>query len=478
MESTNQEQQRPLSSIERSIADHTDYLTIVNVSEVYCSICNTTIKYRDNNSIKQHLQTKTHLMKLSDDDFIQDLCEAFLAANIPLSKIDHPVFKQFIEKYTNRHAPTEATLRRHRSKCYEKVMVQIKNNIEDHYLWVSTDETVDILGRCAINVIIGILHPTVEYTPYLISTKITEEVNGEVISKIIKQSLGNLLGTESTQCEKILLFVSDSAAYMLKAGKLLKKEYPNLLHITCVAHALHRICEFVRNQFPSVDRLISSCKKIFRKAPSRVAIYKSMLPSIPLPPSPVITRWGTWIEASLFHYNNFELMKSCVLKLPEDATSITECKVIYQNQNLFDELQFINENFSSLPKSIEFFEKQNIKLSEAFAVLDRVTNQLKSIPGEFGGKLSEKVSAVFQRNPDLNILYQLWKGSSTPETFSKFGNFIPYLNTAPLNSCDVERSFSIFKDVLTSKRTSFTPENLEKQLITTVNSALLHQSYR
>jgi hypothetical protein len=74
---------------------------------------------------------------------------------------------------------------------------------------------------------------------------------------------------------------------MLKTGKLLKALYPNMLHITCLAHALHRICEFVRDEFPDIDKLISLCKKIFLKAPSRVSLYKELYPLLPLPPAPV-----------------------------------------------------------------------------------------------------------------------------------------------------------------------------------------------
>jgi hypothetical protein len=36
---------------------------------------------------------------------------------------------------------------------------------------------------------------------------------------------------------------------------------------------------------------------------------------------------------------------------------------------------------------------------------------------------------------------------------------------APVTSCDVERFFSKFKDILTSKRSSFTAENLEKYIV-------------
>ena len=36
---------------------------------------------------------------------------------------------------------------------------------------------------------------------------------------------------------------------------------------------------------------------------------------------------------------------------------------------------------------------------------------------------------------------------------------------APVQSCDVERSFSVYKKILANDRTSFTPENFEMYLI-------------
>jgi hypothetical protein len=37
-----------------------------------------------------------------------------------------------------------------------------------------------------------------------------------------------------------------------------------------------------------------------------------MLPGLPLPPKPVITRWGIWIEAVIFNANNYESIKSVI----------------------------------------------------------------------------------------------------------------------------------------------------------------------
>jgi len=48
---------------------------------------------------------------------------------------------------------------------------------------------------------------------------------------------------------------------MLKSGKALIVLYPKMIHLTCLAHAIHRIAETVRDEFPLVDNLISETKK-------------------------------------------------------------------------------------------------------------------------------------------------------------------------------------------------------------------------
>jgi hypothetical protein len=86
---------------------------------------------------------------------------------------------------------------------------------------------------------------------------------------------------------------------MVKAAGAIKAFYSKILHITCLAHGLHLTAEEVRKCFPNVDKLISNVKKIFLKS-YRVAFFKNEAPGLPLPPEPVITRWGTWLNAAIY----------------------------------------------------------------------------------------------------------------------------------------------------------------------------------
>lgn len=53
---------------------------------------------------------------------------------------------------------------------------------------------------------------------------------------------------------------------MVSAMKALRMLYPKMIHSTCAAHGLHRVADFVKDQFDDVNELISNMKKIFTKA--------------------------------------------------------------------------------------------------------------------------------------------------------------------------------------------------------------------
>uniref|UniRef100_A0A2S2PH55 DUF659 domain-containing protein n=2 Tax=Schizaphis graminum TaxID=13262 RepID=A0A2S2PH55_SCHGA len=103
----------------------------------------------------------------------------------------------------------------------------------------------------------------------------------------------SLLWPNGVKHENVILFVSDAAPYMVKAGKALNIFYPKLIHFTCLAHGFHRMAETIRAEYPIIDSLIANVKKKILKAPSRTKMFKKLYPDLSLPPEPIITRWGT-----------------------------------------------------------------------------------------------------------------------------------------------------------------------------------------
>ncbi|PSN56560.1 hypothetical protein C0J52_14756 [Blattella germanica] len=130
------------------------------------------------------------------------------------------------------------------------------------------------------------------------------------------------LWPSGTEFEKVLLMVTDQAPYMFSAIKQLKPLFPKLKHVTCLVHALHKVCESIRNEYNISNEFISTLKKILLKAPSRVVAYREIT-GLPLPNFPVITRWGSWIECAAMLCENFDKIKEFVLSLdPADAAAI------------------------------------------------------------------------------------------------------------------------------------------------------------
>lgn len=105
-------------------------------------------------------------------------------------------------------------------------------------------------------------------------------------------------------------------------------------------------------------------------------------------------------------------------------------------------------------------------MSEVLDILADVKQTLSNAGGEIGEQIRQKFDYVVHNNPGLSKMIDVAKiltGGMAEIDFQP--NEIAALKYAPMTSCDVERSFSIYKNILRDNRTSFTPENLEKYMI-------------
>ena len=120
-----------------------------------------------------------------------------------------------------------------------------------------------------------------------------------------------LLWDGKIRYERVLVFVTDAARYMSKAASSLRVIFDRMIHVTCLAHAIHRVVEQIRVLFPRVDQLVANIKVVLLKAPSRTALFNEKVSSA-LPPKPILTRWGTWWEAVRYYAANFDALKKFV----------------------------------------------------------------------------------------------------------------------------------------------------------------------
>jgi len=73
-------------------------------------------------------------------------------------------------------------------------------------------------------------------------------------------------------------------------------------------------------------------EKIYLKAPTRVERSSC---DVPLPPSPTITRWGTWLEVAIYYCEYFKLILNVVQQLSaKDAIFIEKVRKNNVEENI------------------------------------------------------------------------------------------------------------------------------------------------
>ena len=150
-------------------------------------------------------------------------------------------------------------------------------------------------------------------------------------------------------------------------------------------------------------------------------------------------------------------------------------------QNLFSSttsrnLAYIKSNFSVISKSIIRLEAVGMQLCNALQIVKKVESELHQAQGEVAVKISAKLQNVLQRNPGYSTLCTISDILCGKEV--EFDNSELELDAsdltcfkyAPVTSCDVERSFSKYKAIVSDNRRSFKFENLKMHVVIQCNS--------
>jgi hypothetical protein len=341
-----------------------------------------------------------------------------------------------------REIPNVSTLRKYYVKRnYDSIIDKIRENLSDFPIYLIIDETTDRLNRYVVNVLVGRLDGD-KSKPMLVSTQFVEETNYKSIQQCFLDAL-NIIWPKKINYDKVWLVVTDQASYMLKAFDSLKSGdlFPNMHHITCIAHALHRVSLKITKENEEINSLISLFKKVTVKSPLREYQFRRIT-GLSLPPKPVVTRWGTWLNAAFYYSANYMKIHEFVSQLPNSSVAIRKLKQLFESQTLKSSLLEIR-GMNFLTKAIEKLQTQSLKTSQQMEILENVRSQLS-------GKSLEKLNISLKKNRDLKRFTE-----STDFDFKWTTRY------APLVSVDVERSFSQYKDILSDKRCNMTTETIE-----------------
>ncbi len=321
--------------------------------------------------------------------------------------------------------------------------------------------------RYIANVIVGALKSDGPSRAHLIHLEHLEKTNAQTIAKTFTTAL-QILWPQGIQYDRVLLFVSDAAAYMKKVGKDLATLFPKMIHVTCLAHGLHRIADHIRCLFSKADDLVNNIKKIFLKSPNRVQLLKEMYPDLPLPPQPVITRWGTWLDAVQYYVDHYEEIRDVVQNIDDNSLAISKARALLRDDSVIGEITQIGTSFSKISTAISTLQNTQRSMKDTLVIWNETVQSISATPFP---SVQEKMNYVISKNCGLHIMEFINSNdiSSLKEIPQFSDNVVPKqilaYKFAPLVSVDVERSFSLYKRILDDYRRNFTVENLRYHML-------------
>ncbi|XP_003746085.1 uncharacterized protein LOC100908137 [Galendromus occidentalis] len=401
---------------------------------LFCKICVREVRATRKFSVSQHVSRIKHKASLhkkkassssrvaqflkasgKNSQFNPELCGALLSAGIPLRKLDNEKLREFLVKHCRQPVPSSVNLRLNYIRTiYDGKLEFIRSCVAQKPVWITSGETTDATGRYVAYTIVGTL-ACMDPRSFLLHAECLEKTNSSTIAQAFMNSWMKLW-PGGIEHEKVLLFVTDGAAYIKKAAAALKILFPKMVHVTCAAHGILRIAQDMRSMFPDVDKVVSTGTEIFPKSAARVTIFHEFAPNTPLPPEPVLTRWGTWIRAAVYNAGYFDSV-GAVVEAPDakEAASFLAAQQILKKDSLRRDLSLIKAQFGGLPGAKERLEGRGTPLVESTAVFDGIVLDFAYKKGN--GKKAEAYILLSTCAVSRAIALFLSKDPSTHEVY-------------------------------------------------------------
>jgi len=113
-------------------------------------------------------------------------------------------------------------------------------------------------------------------------------------------------------------------------------------------------------------------------------MYKEILPDVPIPPEPVLIKWGTWLKADIFNCDNFPILKKVIDESSSQKSlsqSVLKCKTVFYLETIENNIIFIKAHFLILVTSIKSLEKLNVSLVNSINLIENTIDQLQKNTG-------------------------------------------------------------------------------------------------
>ena len=195
----------------------------------------------------------------------------------------------------------------------------------------------------------------------------------------------------------------------------LKILYLNLFHVTCVAHMLHNCTEKICAYYTDVDQLIAWTKA----ATVRNKTRRNEFQNIGMPPEPVLTRWGTWLEAANYYAKNLVEVRRIINSFEGNGILVRKAKDAVNDEGVARSLTAIQRDYSNIPQMIKKVESSKYTMLEAYK--DITEADFKSDSAGIMPYLKQRI----KKNGDLKAIVENARMDINPSLYGQLQNCQP-----------------------------------------------------
>ena len=268
------------------------------------------------------------------------MVKVMTGAGIPLHVFRNSNLKNFFDSELKfGPLPCETTLRKCLVNCGDDDFSITKTKCTGKDFCLCIDETIDIKNRKLVNVLIKTLDLDSNFR--LVKTQFVDNCNANTIVDCVLDTLEELKINRKNFCA----FITDNAPYMYAAASRLKGLSTRVLHSTCWSHILHLVAEEIRAKFKYADKFVAQMKQSLSKCPGRRERFSELLLKKGikrLPPKPVITRWGTWLTAAKYYFDNYYVTVEWIESEDESESMAIKSLKKLTKKNVFTQLKTIS----------------------------------------------------------------------------------------------------------------------------------------
>ncbi|GFO09057.1 CGG triplet repeat-binding protein 1 [Plakobranchus ocellatus] len=346
---------------------HSEYplWTHVSGSKLFCTPCNKVIDHLRKSSVDSHRKSADHRSKedkmkeaqgsdgseavkkqrtldsamnkpsvstQARNDICNELVSVFAAANIPLSKVDHPAVRNFLQTRVENggaipqaHQLQECYLKREFSNKTNKFLKKLLTS-----MWPSS------AMKCRTT-----LQQAAPLEPLSADVDKVQRFLSATNHSTVTTAIIECLASTGIKCTDVITVITDNAAYIKAFNEILKGLMPNATHITCMARIMSLVGEAFRKPFNRTNKFVKAANAIFWHANARKVRYlrfiTPLVNSPKMPPNPIATRWNCWFEAVSYHEKNLQHFATFIAEEMEHCGRMAPDSLVYLNDTLCSE---------------------------------------------------------------------------------------------------------------------------------------------